>query len=59
MNTQDFTWVAVFNHADNGVKSTDVNSTRYYRYFHNHFDACIWLNEHKQHWNTGHRVLSV
>ena len=51
----DYTWVAVYNHGN----CTDINSTRYYRYFHNHFDACIWLNEHKEHWNKGHRVLAV
>ena len=55
----DFSWVAVFNHAGNGVESTDVNSTRYFRYFNSYFEACIWLNEHKQNWNVGHRVVEV
>ena len=51
----DFSWVAAFNQGN----CTDINSTRYFRYFNSYFDACIWLSEHAQHWNTGHRVVEV
>jgi hypothetical protein len=48
-------YIAIYNH---GI-CTDFNSTRYFRYFNNFTSAQRWLNDHKQQWNTGHRVLAV
>jgi hypothetical protein len=45
------TWYAIYEH----------NSTRYYREFNQfeYYEATQWLNEHRQPWFNGHRIVEI